>query len=505
MALLILQSRYGMAQPIQLIPQNESEVEQGQFSAPFPSSPSLSEFWKGTPPSVIETYFPKLPLILTSPVLQDLRKQIVKEKYSELLQNVAYEKMILSLLIEGGEWEQAKEFLMEAHLPEKEASFLDLYWLAGDSKKACEKINNLIRTSSNMEWKKQNIYCLYLNGEEERAKIAAEILSDLNPAAVQFVNTLFNHSSQVSWDDSIAKSPFLLTVWLESQQDIPEAALNKLSSSCLALIARSQKAPLPTRLLAAEKALQQGTFKSEDFLVLLKEAPQANLWGQFMHELQSPKTETLLPLFDRAAQMKKLGLVGKIFSSLLSSLNPSLEMLPLAPFMIQAFLQGDKPELAKKWGGFLMREVPEEAVAFLPLLHLAFPENKWGESQMQAWQAYEKRTHVQHAVQRSYEMRRILDTLAEPSGQPMKGEPSPPSWRREKALFDEQAATLLESAAVSKRKGEVLLLVLTMVGETPLDEISIDKLALLLKALFKAGFKEEARALALEYLLNKGV
>lgn len=500
--LILLQNGYTQAQPIQLIPQNGGgDVERVQTDVP---PQTLPEFWEGTPPSVIETYFPKLPLSLTSPTLRGLRSQLVKEKYTDLLQNTAYEKALFSLLTEEGEWEQAKEFLMETDLPEKDALLLDLEWLTGDSRKACEKITNLIRTSPNGEWKKQNIYCLYLNGEEERAKIAVEVLSESSPAAAQLLNALFDPSLKPLFDDVIAKSPFLLTVWLESQQDISEGVLNTLPSTSLALIARSEKAPFPTRLLAAEKALQQGVFKGEDFLILLKEVPETEFWGQIVQALKSPKAENLLPLFERAEQERKLDLMGLVFSSSLSSIDPSLETLPLAPFMIRIFLQGEKKEFAKKWGTFFMREAPDEAVPLALLLHLAFPESKWTESQIQAWQAYESRVHPRVAAQRSYEMRRILGALAESPGQPMRGEPSPPSWRQEKAFFDEQTAPLLDSAANSKRKGEVLLLVLAMIGETPLQELSGDKLAFILKALHAVGYREESRLLALEALETKG-
>lgn len=503
-ALFFLQHGYALAQPIQLIPQKGAEEERTQMDLPLVPSQSLTEFWEGTPPFVVETYFPKLPLILTSPVLRSLRAQLAKEKYTELLQSAVYEKSLLSLLIAEGEEEQAKEFLIESVLPEKESQLLELQWLTADSKKACEKIANLIRLSPNIEWKQQNIYCLYLNGEEERAKIATEVLSESSPAAAQLLSTLFDPSLKPTFDEAMRNSPFLLTVWLESQQDIPEDELNKLPSVSLLLIARSKKPPLQTRILAAEKALQQGTFKAEDFLTLLKEAPETGFWGQVVHELSSPKTEGLLPLFERAEQEGKLGILAQVFSHALSSLEPSLENLPLAPFLIRAFLQGEKKELAQKWSAFFMREAPDEAIAVLPLLHFAFPENKWGESQIQAWQAYENRVHPKTATQRSYELRRILTALAEPSGEPMKGEPALPSWRQEKALFDEKELALLESAAESQRKGEVLLLVLVMIDETPLHALSVDKFAPLLRALDKVGYKEQARLLALEFLLAKG-
>lgn len=511
-AFILFQNGCVLSKPIQLIPQTEQETpdllkadDLLSSSRKLLISQELSKFWEGTPLSVIETYFPKLPLRLSSPLLRELRTQVVKEPYTDLLQNVLYDKVLLSLLIEEGEGEQAKEFLTETKIPDKEALLLDLQWLEDNTKKACEKITNLMHTSSRSEWKQQNIYCLYLNGEEERAKISAEVLSESDPTGAQLIRTLFDPTVQPPFDKSIAQSPFFLTVWLASKQNIPVDELNKLSPSFLALIARFEKTPLPSRLLAAEKALQQGTFKTDEFIALLKETSEteSEYWAQVAHALKSPKVEDLLPLFERAQREKKLGLLGKIFHTSLSSIDPSPETLPLASFMVRAFLQYNETELAKKWGLFFMREVPDEAISILPLLHLIFPDIKWDKPQIQAWQAYISRIDPKTATQRSYEMRRIFQALNEPSGDPLKSEPSPPSWRQEKGLFDEQDATLLESAAASKRKGEVLLLTLVLIGETPLEEFSIDKLVFILKGLDKAGYEKEARSLALEFLLAK--
>lgn len=503
--LLSLQNEWGaFAQPIQLIPQGGKSVEQTQTEDSLSSFQNLADFWEGTPPTVVEIYFPTLPLKLTSPTLRGLRTQLAKEKYTPLLQNSAYEKSLLSLLIEGGEEDQAKEFLTEMLFPEKESLLLDFQWLAGDTKKACEKVTNLIRTSPHLEWKQQNIYCLFLNGEKERAKIAAEILSESNAHATQFLNVLFDPTFKMPLDESLIKSPFLLNVWIEAQHDISEIDLNKLPSSSLALIARSEKVLPQARLLVGEKALQQGTLKGEEFLNLVIETPKTVFWGNILHELASGKTDQLLPFLERSEKEGTLSLLPQVFHAQLSSLHPSSETLPLAPFIIRAFLQSEHKDVAKKWGTFFMREAPDEAISVLPFLHLAFPDQRLSESQIQAWQAYNSRVHPERAVQHSYELRRILEAFKEPSGKPMKGEPSSPSWRQEKALFDEKLVSLLESAADSQRKGEVLLFVLIMIGEKPLHEFSVDKLAPILKALHRAGYKKEARELALEFLLTRG-
>lgn len=489
------------AKPIQLIPQHEQLVEQSSNDTPLFPDQGATGFWEGTPPSLIETYFPKLPLRLTSPLLREMRSQLIKEKYADLLHNRVYEKALLSLLVAEGDLEKAKEYLSETSFSDKQSLLLDLFWLAGEDKKACEKITNFVQTSPEFEWKKQNIYCLYLNGEKERAKIAAEILRETQPSAVQSLDMVFDSSVKQPFTESFANSPFLLTVWIESGREISEDDLKKISPPSLALIARSEKVPFETRQLAAEKALQEGTFSASAFLALIQKMPESSFWAQCLHELSSGKTKELLPLLEHAEKEGKLGIVFYVFNSLLSSLTPSEDGLSLSPFMIRGFLQSEHKDLAQKWGSFFMRESPDEAIAVLPLLHLAFPESKWGASQMQAWQVYEERMHPQTAAQRSYDLRRVLEALKESSGSPMKGEPSSPSWRQEKGLLDEKTLTLLESAAESHRRGEVLLLGLVLIGESSLADLSVDRLVPILRAFDKAGYKMEARSLAIAFLL----
>jgi hypothetical protein len=499
-SIISLTYAYALAQPIQLVPQKE-----GSSSSldPLPLTQEVKGLWEGTPSSLMETYFAKLPLSLSSPVLRAFRDQILKDKYEPLLQNSSYQQALFSQLKESGQFEQAKELLSESSVADKDVLLIDLQWLMGEQKKACEKITNLIRTSPSSEWKKQNIYCLYLNGEGERGKIAAELYVESHSPHSTLLNTLFDSSSPPPFDEAIGNSPFLLTVWCAIGLEIPKGILKTLPLSSLALITKSEKMPFSTRLSAGQIALQGGLLSGEYLLNLLKNPTSDELLEKFAHELKSPQSESLLPLFERASQEQKLGIVGEVFKPLLSHMNPSQETLSLAPYMVRAFLESGEKNLAQKWGSFLMREDPDQAISLLPLLHLAFPQNKWGETQLQAWQTYQSRAHPETASQHSYELRRILEALGEPPGAPLKGEPSTPSWRMEKALFDEKTLDLLNAAASSHRKGEVLLFTLLMMGDTPLKDLSADKFTRFLSILHKAGFTNEARSLALEYLLSK--
>lgn len=499
--LISLTNEIILAQPIQLVPEKRG-LPQTPFS--FLTPQDVKSFWEGTPPTLIETYFPKLPIKLTSPVLQALRTKILTEKYLPLLQNPAYAQTLFSLLMQSGQFSEAQEFLLETDLPEKDRLSLDLQWLQGESKKACEKVTSLLRTSPQPELKKQNIYCLYLSGETERAKVAAELLSESSSDASLLLNALFDSSIHPSFEDTIAQSPFLLAVWCTLGKEIVAVDLNKLSSASLAFIARSEKMPHKTRLLAAAGAVQQG-FKGNLISDLLKDTTGEEFLNKLAQAFKSPKTESLLPLFEKAQKEEKLTVVGEIFKSPLSKIEPSSETLSLAPFIIRALLHTDQKDAAQKWGAFLMRESPEEAIAILPLLHLAYPETKWDESRLQAWQAYQSRIDPSEAPENSYTLRHVLETLGEPQGPAMKGEPGVPSWRQEQTLFDEKELALLDSAVNSKRKGEVALLVLTLFGEAPLEKVSINKFIRLLEILQKSGYKEEARSLALEFLLAKKI
>jgi hypothetical protein len=501
---LIFWGEGAIAQPIQLVPQKDSSFEKSEPLPPLPQE-TLKGFWEGTPPPVVETAFSKLPVRLTSPTLRALRGEVFKEKYTPLLQNAGFEKIFQTLLTGIGNLDQAKEFLLESTLPDKDSLLLNLEWLQGERKKACEKITSLLRSSPTLEWKKQNIYCLYISGETERAKVAAELLGETDPKASLLLNALFDPSIEPSFETSIGASPFLLTLWCRLGQNIPETSLKEMAPSFLALVTQSEKMPLKTRILAGEMALNTDVLKGETLLALLKEAPKEGFLENFAQELKTLNSETLLPLFEKAKRENKLGLIVDLFKPHLSELTPSPETLALAPYLIRGALEKGDKNLAQKWSHFYMREAPDEAVSCLPLLHLAFPQTKWNESQLQIWQAYQTRTTQEQASINSYLVRRVLGALGEPAGSPLKGEPEAPSWRQEKSLFDENDLSLLDSATDSKRKGEVLLLILSMIGETTLKDLPVDKFARLLQALHKAGYTSEARSLALEFLIAKGI
>jgi len=490
-----------MASPIQLIPQERS----------YPTSLESQiikyhdTFWEGTSPSFIQAYLPQLPKHLISPTLRTLRARVLNELYRPLLHNFSFKKILLSLLKEIGYLEKARELLLDIQTPEIDELLLELQWLEGEQKKACEKITNLMRVFPSISVKEQNIYCLYLNGEYERAKIANELLSELDSKTSSVMQAFFEPSSQPKLDTFITSSPFLLTLWCALGKDIPTEKLNTLAPSSLALIVRSASAPIKARLLAAETALQEGIISSDTFTSLLNQAPSEYFFSEVARELRPLNPEKMALLFKKAADEKRLGLIGYIYKQPLSQIELSPTTLILAPHMIRTFLEAGEKDLAQKWGDYFIREAPKEAISLLPLLYLAFPQCTGDGHFTTAWHAYMRETLPGKAPAYPSMIKDILEVLEENPSSVLPAEPMTHSRQQDHNPFDQHNLALLKSASENQRKGETLLLILIAIGENHLSDLSINKFIPLLRALNQVGYTAEARSLALEFALAKGI
>lgn len=311
------------ALPVQLLPNKEGG---GAPSYDFFVESQTNGFWEGTSSTVIEKYFPKIPLRLTSPTLRALREEVLKEEFELLLTNSSYQEKLFELLAESGELVSAENFLINSTLPHKDNSFLNLFYWAGKSEKACEKVANLMRMSPSLGIRAQNVYCLYFNGEKERAKIAFELLNESDKAVPPLLNALFDPSFIPPFEDAMGSSPFLLTLWCILQKEIPEKNLRALSPAALVLIANAEKMPQETRLLAAQLALEYGLTTRPDVQLPKQREPQNSTLIQELLEGCEKCADKDLELLKDAAKNKRKGEVLLLTLSLLG--ETPLEDIP---------------------------------------------------------------------------------------------------------------------------------------------------------------------------------
>lgn len=292
------------ALPVQLLPNKEG----GRASSyDFPIEFQNNGFWEGTSSTVIEQYFSKIPLRLTSPTLRALRDEVLKEKFDPLLTNPSYQEKLFELLVESGDLVNAENFLVSSTLSDKENGFLNLFYWEGKPEKACEKVANLMRMFPSLGIRAQNVYCLYFNGEKERAKIALELLNESDKAVPPLLNALFDPFFTPTFEDAMGSSPFLLTLWCALQKEIPEKNLRTLSPAALVLIANAEKMPQETRLLAAQFALEYGLKTRLDVPLPKQREPQNAALVQELFEGRSEYGGKGLELLKSAAKNKRKG------------------------------------------------------------------------------------------------------------------------------------------------------------------------------------------------------
>ncbi|MBX9621434.1 MAG: hypothetical protein K2X28_05325 [Alphaproteobacteria bacterium] len=292
------------ALPVQLLPNKEGR---GVPSYDFSIESQTNGFWEGTSSTVIEQYFPKIPLRPLSPTLRALRDELLKEKFELLITNYSYQEKLFELLVESGDLVSAESFLVSSTLPDKENGFLNLFYWAGKPEKACEKVTNLMRTSSSLNIRAQNVYCVYLSGEKERAKIALELLNESDKAVPPLLNALFDPSLAPIFEDAMGNSPFLLNLWCALRKEIPEKNLKVFSPAALVLIANAEKMPQETRLLAAQLALEYGLTTHPDVQLPKRLEPQNLALIQELLEGREERADKDLELLKDAAKNKRKG------------------------------------------------------------------------------------------------------------------------------------------------------------------------------------------------------
>lgn len=486
------------AQPIQLIPKSEFTNETISLNT---DEQAANPFWEGTPPSTYTSYIDKLPTRLASSVLQKMRAKVLNEKYPHSTNVFEDQNLIFSLFVETGDFKNAENLLARENLEEQDDLWIRLKWAMGDHKAACHKIANLLRQTSQDKWKAQNVYCLYLNGENERAKVADELLREASIETHPLIDKLFNPSEKVTFNKEIANSFFLLNVWCSLGLDLSENELNQLSPSQLILIAHSKGTPQETRAKATLQAIEFSSFTPS----LSRDAPENTIFHKLKVALTHPQQQALIPLFNEIGHRNLIEILARVYLAEIEQINPSKETFFLAPYFIPTFLLAQNYDQAQKWYTLFKKEKPDDAIALAALMHIAHPENPVSEETMQGWQRYQTKLKPGTAPKNSYILRSLLEALGEKTGRAIEGEPAAPSWRQEKALLGELNPNLLNAAASSNRIGEVYLIILASIGNEALRDSPVEKISHIVRALHKVSKDKEAKALAIEYLISKGL
>lgn len=527
--------------------------------APDPSSAGLlddgngglgSTMWQGSNRAQAMQALGVLPAPVSGPALRDLQRRLLLS-VAEVPPGTAATPSILGLrvaqLYRLGRLAEAERL---GSLPSRELKDpifrelpFDLALLKNDLPKACEIAAAGLREDASPFWQKATVLCRYGAKDIPGGDLALSLWRDGPKESGAGNDPAFNTLAAALRGDARAKvetlggaSPLHFAMLRAAGRPLPKDTLDVATPALLVALVGYDKADAELRLMAAERAVQYGALPPE----LLAEAyttaeiPEAQR-GTLMASIAAGKDKSvrgaaLLYQSTRAATDAKtraelvkrahdlavardlLLATAATYKPLLNNLVPNEASIAAAPAVIRMALAAGETGTARLWRNILLALPPERdnageiAAEAWPLLLIAGEDGDWRDSRYEAWLSAQADLPP---AERNARAAQLL-TLAEAAGiavppekwdslltaaasNDRRGSPSVAVWRN------------LQRASAAKAKGETVALALAMLGNKGSLEVDGQGLASALGALRDLGLTAEAKQIALEAALLRGL
>ena len=414
----------------------------------------------------------------------------------------------------------------------------DADWLSGDTRSGCERTDAWVRQDQDPYWLKASLYCRVAAGDSAAANLALTLLHEQNidDAGYLTLAAVLLNQPGAKVDTLKQPTPLQLAMLRSSRKLPPADSIAGSAPGVLSGIAQGGLGEIDLRLAAAEIAESAGTLPAAQLARLYASVPFTN------EERQNPAA-TLAKLADsplratalqvqvataqsvpvaRAEALKRLwaqaagrGLhatLARTTLPLTQSLTPSEEFSFAAADIVRALLAAGDMKSAQAWWTYLRgkpaeidKAAADAAVAVWPLMLLADSSagspfdplawRRWNETQSDVTDTVRATRGAAvllfaEALGYTVSPAAFADTIMAPA----EGEAPPAIVRR-----------ALPLAAEAGRKGEAVLLALVSAGAAGPAKADLYTLAAAAAALRKAGLEVDARAIAVEAALARGL
>lgn len=412
----------------------------------------------------------------------------------------------------------------------------DIYLLRFDLDAACLRAEDAIARDTDPYWQKLMVFCRIRADRKDEAALIADLLRDRghdDPAFFALADTLLGlDKARVA--TLPAASPLHMAMLRAAGLPVPSDTAADAKPALLRTIALSPNADLPMRLTAAEQAVAANALDSAVLAKLYLEArggsaPRTRpgsdgLAADSVLERASlfEAARTATEPAQRAAAAKHLleaarvhGVlrpVAAIAMPLLSDLKPVARLSFFAAEAARAALAVGDTATAAQWFELAKREAPgnpqaaNAAAVTWPLLMLADPDTEWSDGLFRRWWELQLEADAGRAAQRASIFLAVLDALD--TAVPQQAWTLIPTPAPERGSVD-PALRELTAAAERKRRGETLLRVAETIVQTPTIEngglLRPAQLHAAVRALRAAGFRDEARRMAVDAAIGAGV
>ncbi len=405
--------------------------------------------------------------------------------------------------------------------------------LTGEVEEACRKVRREVaRDGAAGYWRRAMVYCQLRSGEFDQAMLGVGLMveqgsTEDDPAFFTLVDAFAGaETASVTVD-----SPLHLAMLHMIDRPLPDDLIEAASPGLLVAIAASERSDLEPRTRAAERAVSMGVLRTaalreiydlyvfdsaelDDPIAALDEnpgGPGRALLYQAVREREQPtaRAQLIQAALERAAH-------PAVYQLLVRVLLPDLLEVPVEPPLLwfadpagRALFAAGRLDEGAAWYLLARQEAlldPQGAAAaasLWPYYRLAGnPTLPW-QGDMEAWQASREDESSAELARQAW-LRGALKALGEDEGEAV-------SWLDLATLSSEapppDGALLfaLRDASDMGRVGETVLLSILIIGEKGPADCHPTALVAALSALRGVGLEREARALAIEAAVAKGI
>lgn len=503
--------------------------------------------WRGADGGLVERLFPLIPLVTPSASLHQLTRRLMlgnADPPAGLPGGVSFLVLRVEKLIQSGQTELAGRLAELAGPNTRDARLqrarADIALVQGQTDNACALAAANIRDSSDAYWLKLTGFCQALKGDEAGAQLSAELAAeqDAQDNGYQALMTALLHKTG-KLSGKLARPDILQLAMIRAAAlPIPDSLLQNASPAALQMMARMPQLATEARVAIAERAEAAGAIPPEELIELYNamqfspedraKAPEraakmpgpaasALLFQNAQGKEAFARGPALAAAWSRARENARFPASARVNLNFTRELLISPELLPLAPEAGRALLAAGDVTTASQW--YAMARAMQQQIAnpdaqramhsLWPLLWLAQSPEVMAEDPDTMIAAWLAQLPPEQKTRQGSLMLTALAALG--LGVPDSAWISLMANEKEKDGSEPVPPPspamlhMLSDAAGSGRTGLTVLLSLCLMGEHGAYLTEPLALAPVLEALNQVGLQKEARALAVDALLQAGI
>lgn len=533
-----------------------AEVQIGQLEEVDPSVAGLLdetngglglEMWAGSERARIERLLPRLPMRTLSPAIQDLARRLLLSA-AAVPDGEPFAPSLLGLRVErlmaGGHIARVNELLELAAAslddPALTRAEVDAMLLAGDNAGACGRVSILVRSDPRPYWTKALAFCRSLDNDIGAVSLAVALLRDQGQVGDEAFFTLVsaltgNAGAQIT--TLIDPEPLHIAMLRAARLTVPADAVAGARPAILWAIATAPNDELGVRVEAAERAEAAGAlptevladiyaavpYTGEDIGIALQRA--ATLKGAMGNALlyqaavvwggDALRATALHRAWQRArASGAGFGTAARVSLPITRQIAPHPDLMWFAHDASRALISAGDIDLAWAWletasteGAIGDAHAAETAHLLWPLLQMADPEGAFMRDPERAREWWRDLPPPDGGE--AIDNRALLFTLYEALGDALPDAAWDPLFAAPLTVTAYQPSPAvshaLREASNAGRLAETVLLALVALGDVGSEGADPATLFAVVQALRRVGLANEARAIALEAVVARGL